>query len=99
MLAVEKAILILDNYYKYPKMYASTKEAFLACVSSVIMMLSDSPLEFDASSFYSKHLQVDAENAAYYNLPNLLSWSDYHSSFDNEWARKVVKHAKVLCGI
>lgn len=78
---LDRARSLIANYRARPAMFASTKEAYL-CIICTIMEMAE--VDFDVQPFYSTHLKAKGS-----------VWTDIHESMHDqtEWAHKVCDDA------
>jgi hypothetical protein len=78
---LERARFLVKNYRARPAMFASTKEAYL-CIICTIMEMAE--VDFDVQPFYDTHLQAQGS-----------IWKDMHDPMHDqtEWAHKVCDDA------
>lgn len=80
MTSKEKAIDLLTKIYRHPQMYAWKKEAFMAMVDTILLMVDD--CHFDRKDFRLKHLNLQGS-----------VYIDLLEDVDDIWARDVISHA------
>jgi len=73
------AINLLSNTQKYPQMYASTKEAYITRVATILEMSDEN---FSAQNFYEAHLKTLGSN-----------YLDLNEEVNELWAQEVVNDA------
>jgi hypothetical protein len=78
-LTKQKAISLLNETKKYPNMFASTKEAFIMRVATILEMVLP---KFNILEFYKKHI-------IFYN--NIFL--DLNEEFSVSWAENVIFNA------
>lgn len=78
----QKAILLLNNSKAYPNMFATTKEAFIIRVTTILEMSLSS---FDIIMFYKKHIKYNGN-----------SFIDLNEEVTSLWAENVVSQALEL---
>jgi hypothetical protein len=78
---LDRARFLIAGYRARPAMYASTKEAYL-CIICTIMEMTE--VDFKMQSFYNAHLQSNGS-----------IWKDIHDPMHDksEWAHKVCDDA------
>jgi hypothetical protein len=73
---------LLLSLHKAPRMYASTREALLMRVSTILEMVDDN---YDARDLYEKH-----------GSPTGNVYGDMDKQYEDEWARCVIDKALTL---
>ena len=81
---VTRAREVLSKTSSAPRMYASTKEAFLCHVCGIVCVVDE---QFDVSVFYEKHL------TRYGSM-----FTDLTDQVDDNWAREVCEDALSIIG-
>jgi len=77
---VTKALVLLEKTRANPQKFASTKEAFMTRVSTILEM---SVPDFDTEAFYKKHLD-------FLNGPVYL---DIYNEYTDDWAHIIIDDA------
>lgn len=73
------AVDLLSATKKYPTMYATSKEAYIMRISTILEMADEN---FCASKFYEDHLKI------YGSI-----YTDLHDNLDEGWALKIADDA------